>query len=106
MSKRKLLLVGGCILLAGCAAALWLQLRSRDRITYDSFATIQMGMTREEVQEILGGPPGQYVPLKMCVLRGMDPAEEWDGAEAVVLVEFDKNNRVVRKEIYTRRWGP
>jgi hypothetical protein len=106
MSSRRLILMSGCLLVAGCVAMLWLQFRNQDRINYDSYVAIHVGMPRDEVQEILGGPPGAYVPLKMCVLRGHDPREEWDGAQAVILVEFDRNGRVVRKEIRTRRWEP
>ncbi len=49
--------MGLAVLLA--AGALALRPRS-DRITFDNFSRIQEGMSRAEVEAILGGPPGDY----------------------------------------------
>jgi len=44
---------------AGVVFALWLT-RPIDHVNQDSYGKLQIGMTRQDVEEILGGGPGDY----------------------------------------------
>jgi hypothetical protein len=61
---------------------------------------ISIGMTRDQVEDVLGGPPGDY--------RTRDPItpdvglyyvfwDKWKGDRGMILVEFDSDNRVIDK---------
>jgi hypothetical protein len=67
---------------------------------------IEEGMTQDEVEAILGGPPGDYRSQTFHEVNflagslGMPPAgrmEEWLGNEGKILVVFDDKNRVAWK---------
>jgi hypothetical protein len=59
MRRRKLFgaLAGLAILVAAGALVLWPR---PDRITQENFDRIRAGMSRAEVEAVLGGPPGDY----------------------------------------------
>jgi hypothetical protein len=61
MRRRRLLLGAGLLLLLGAAVAIraWRAL-PKHRITWESYDQIRFHMTAEEVQRILGVPPGEY----------------------------------------------
>jgi hypothetical protein len=100
MSKRRCGWLVGLTVLAG-TAALWLSLvLGGDRITWRSFQRIQVGMTQKEVEAILGGPPGEYAVPKIGLTRFTPPEGEWWGAEAIIVIEFTKERRVLRKWLY------
>ena len=77
-----------------------------------NFERIRDGMTLQEVENLLGGPPGNYsrIPDKEAGLWTIDPdrpdlnrqffigREVWSGDELAVAVWFDDQGRVVRKE--------
>jgi hypothetical protein len=58
--RRRLLLVGlGALALLGCGLIVWLTY-PRHRLNQASYERIEVGMTLEEVEAILGGPAADY----------------------------------------------
>src|SRR5262245_40711012 len=101
----------------------WLYRRPHPQITEENFRKIKHGMTQQEVESILGGPPGDYASGiqyhcmscqgSTCSLFDNDrhgwkaiPPEQiqpyfpngritiWRGAEIAIGVEFDGNGTV------------
>ena len=121
--KRKLkwTAVVFAVVLLGFGAAIFLW--PRDRITAESWEKIQLGMTVEEVQDILGGPGNDFKEAedlydRVVAKSGKEPldhaslryepdkqfAEEetkvmrvWVGREAVIGIVFDPENCVKKK---------
>jgi hypothetical protein len=93
---------------------LWYALSLRPGITQANYQRIREGMTLQEVENLLGGPPGNYsrIPDKEAALWTIDPdrpdldrqffigREVWVGNEWAVAVWFDDEERVARKESY------
>jgi hypothetical protein len=128
--KRKLkwIAVVLFVLLLGFGTVLFLW--PRDRITVESWQKIRIGMTEEEVAEILGGPGmtneegfAQYVALEKELGRPPfeceDPRMEepkvwphhlvtgsriWTGRRGIIFIELDQENRVCCKEFQGGRW--
>jgi hypothetical protein len=83
-------------------------------ITRASFNRIQLRMTREQVEGVLGGPPGlyaggkefceancgPYIPLAMGADLGDPSVKLWFGRDIAVGVRFDEANRVIWKAAY------
>jgi len=110
MKRKRLLLIFGClaaVLLAGYAT-LWLT-APRHRITKESYDAIQIGMTEQEVEAVLGARAG--VHTSRCdtgsygIGRCGDPmlgkdikaGKEWVTEAVSVYIFFDENGRVARK---------
>jgi hypothetical protein len=72
-------------------------------ITPETFDRIKDGMTRSEVEAILG-PPGDYTtgdPIHAISMIGIgDDDLCWDTDVALVLVGFDKAGRVYRRQYH------
>jgi hypothetical protein len=95
----------GCFgVLAVGAALVWLAATPRHRITHEAFGEIQMGMSREQVNQVLGGPPGDYGPGKGEILLGGFTnghhdadvkREEWLAGHMAIYVLFNKEGTVV-----------
>lgn len=71
-------------------AAVW----PRTAITRENAARIKVGMTRQEVETILGGPPreeGGHYPVFMV---SGPPREEWATPAIVIFVFFDGDGTV------------
>src|SRR5262249_35822365 len=104
-------------LMTGGGFLLW----PRDRITEESWAKIQIGMTQKEVEEILGGSgisdknrmkaleeefPERRVNMKTAFTKREEGRGEtelvrvWIGRRAFVKIEFDQNAHVKGKTIY------
>jgi outer membrane protein assembly factor BamE (lipoprotein component of BamABCDE complex) len=62
---------------------------------------VQVGMTRAQVEHVLGGPPGDY-RTRDSFTRNVGLYyvfwDEWKGDGGMILVEFDGNGRVCDKE--------
>ena len=122
MNKRRLLtlMTIGVLALLACAALLFLLPKPID-VTEASCGRIQPGMTRTEVEAILGGPPGDYETGKRGivldrygngVLMEEGRMEEWGGDEGFLQIGFDENDSVLwtrfvsagRRRTFIERW--
>ena len=63
---------------------------------------VQCGMTRAEVEAILGGPPGNYTGVFFkkdvsvpVTVAGSASRQQWTGTRGVLLVFFDEHQRVM-----------
>jgi len=113
----------------------WLYRRPHPQITVENFRKIKHGMTQQEVESILGGPPGDYASgvqvQYFCMScegstgslfedahgRKAIPPEQiqpffpngritiWRGTECAIGVEFDGNGTVFRMGIGLG-WAP
>jgi hypothetical protein len=109
MGMRKRIVLSLGMLVTLCAIGLlglqWLT-ASRHHITAANIAKISPGMSQEDVQGLLGAPPGYEAPGRMCggiCLTGLDEGlwqrgkhECWVGEEVAVLVFFDAEGHVLR----------
>jgi hypothetical protein len=89
MTRRRLLLALGGVLVVLTAAGI----SRRRRISLIRVGEIREGMRQEEVEAILGGPPGDYkthdiVFTKGWPLRGNAQTREWVTDDGLVLVVF------------------
>jgi hypothetical protein len=86
----------------------------RRNITADAYARIQLGMTQEEVEGILGVPPGDYAWgewLKNDTLVSADfkssndrlRYELWHGSGVRIAIGFDQQSKVVSKTYWIER---
>lgn len=100
-------LLAALLFLAGAGALLWLN-TPRHRISRESFEKIQVGMTRAEVEEILGVPPGDYGPGNTYALLNQSRGATfptgwstvaWKAGDMSVLVAYDLEGRVAWKKL-------
>ena len=109
------LLAAGVLAFLACAAV-QLVLPKPPRISQASCDRIQPGMTRAEVEALLGAPPGDYetgrrgIVLDLYgsgVLMREGRREEWGGDEGFIQVGFDEDERVLWKRFVPtgRRWN-
>jgi hypothetical protein len=109
MRRRTLLVVlaGLAVVVAVGVVALWPQ--AVDRVTKESYDRIHAGMTRTEVEAILG-PPGDYSSgptsggidyggILEARMRGSD-AGSWNGDTGEILLTFDE------RRVTTMHFGP
>jgi hypothetical protein len=74
------------------------------RICLESYETIQEGMTRHQVEAILGGPPRWEVESKRSGGKlifqafNKDRGAQWWGQKCVISVFYDRKGVVCRKE--------
>src|SRR5262249_25943730 len=88
----------------GTALLLW----PRDRITAESWQKIRIGMTEEEVAEILGEPGMTSEEAARQFLRlenelGQPRLKAWTGRRGVMFIELDQENQVRWKHFERRR---
>ena len=113
MRNRRFWLLGmagsACLVALGIV---WL-LEFRSGITKSNYRRIREGMTLQEVETVLGGPPGNYsrFPDKEAGLWTIDAdrpdlnreffigREVWVGNELAVAVWFNDEERVQKKEV-------
>jgi hypothetical protein len=111
MRRKPVVCVGTMIVIAAitfCAVALSIMTREPRKITFsqDLANQISMGMTRDEVQAILGRPPGDYTtgpcdepPLgSRAFIR-----DKWFSDTGVIIVLFNDRERVVAVEFWPMR---
>jgi hypothetical protein len=128
--KRKLkwlaIVLAVSLLGFGTALLLW----PRDRITAESWQKIRIGMTENEVAEILGGPgmsskEAEAENERLQKELGRPPfvnedrwAEEpegklplgstvkiWRGRRGIIIIDLDKDNHVYWKQFQGVRWS-
>jgi hypothetical protein len=106
MRKRLLVLAGIAVAAAVMVPAAlevhtYRQMLARGRlIDQEHCERIQKGMRQDEVEAILGGPPGDFttqpVAFGVPCLTGLPRLrwEHWVGNRAMILVRFDEQDRV------------
>jgi outer membrane protein assembly factor BamE (lipoprotein component of BamABCDE complex) len=94
--RKRLLVALGTVFALGAVTAL-LASRPRVSVSRSSFDMVRKGMSREQVQGILGAPPSDYstedaarIPLGTSYWD----YEEWTCDEAMLLLRFDQQGRV------------
>jgi hypothetical protein len=110
VQKRIEALAVGLLVVGIAALLLWPEPPEPDRVTQENFDRISDGMSRAEVEAILGPPgdstsepPSQLYPSLKSL--GLD----WDADTAWVSIGFDDSGGVVRKRFYSmsrREQGP
>jgi hypothetical protein len=105
MRKRlRLLLVGIALVLLGGLLTLWLAV-PKHRVNWDSYATVEIGMTRDQVDAVFGVPPGDYSNGEGATLLPDDwgdGCERWVCDDWMFYIDFDERNRV-REKSHSRR---
>lgn len=99
MARRRLFYVVSCLL---AFVVVWLvheEVKRSLRPNRDRFARVQRGMSRDQVLDIVGGPPGDYRtdPHRFSIshhsLWKLD-AKNWISDDGYLLVTFDDSDRV------------
>ena len=88
------------IVLGVAAAIVIIYFVTRPRLNVEGFGVLQRGMTQEEIEKILGGPPGNYGFGKPTISKIAPTGvafrtEEWIGESMCVSVRFDEAGRSV-----------
>jgi hypothetical protein len=95
--KMRLAMAGIGLAVTACIVAFCI---SPSRITYESYQQIRVGMSRPQVERILGGPARQEVkasPLSSYIWERLPGTEEWWGEEGVISVRFDAADKASEK---------
>jgi hypothetical protein len=99
------------LLLTGLAGVLSLLVSSRDKpgVTLANFEKLKAGMTRAEVEELLGGPPGEYGDPRWRTASEIDPSDEspdvWSRDGWVIVIYFGDDGRLRSKQIHNAMEG-
>jgi hypothetical protein len=98
MRKRWLAALAIALLLVGVIFPLLFPRPSK--VTRAAYERIEKGMSREEVEAILGGPPGDYTTRP--TLPGLTTADSildtgWWGDEGIILLDFNDSGAVTQK---------
>src|SRR6478736_2862384 len=97
MMRRSLIVIPSAILvlIAALAAVTWFSLRHN--ITPAAADEIKLGMTRAEVESLLGGPPGRYNRWRRVMFlvpwstAGMMPGDNtWIADDFAVIIRYDR----------------
>jgi outer membrane protein assembly factor BamE (lipoprotein component of BamABCDE complex) len=111
MKRRRVVLLGaGVLALLACDLAIWATL-PRPGITKGNYGRLKEGMTRQEVQDILGCPPGDYngtvrdreyayAFLSHAITLSSPKQEFWIGERVAVMAEFDQQGKLFQKGLY------
>src|SRR5439155_19845853 len=69
------------------------------------YESIELHMSRTEVESIMGGPPGYYIPAELVPCTILDSSrlpngevEQWTTCEGEILVGFDNEGKVLDKK--------
>lgn len=102
MLRRRVIVIVILLIVAGSVAGLWFS-RESEPICRASFDRIHEGMTQKMVEEILGGPAGDFrkhhrgfLHIEFIGQEGQQQA--WHGDLGSVFVWFDEPGRVIGKE--------
>src|SRR5262249_9340588 len=103
MRRRTIALIAGSLVLAGIGLSL-ARSREEKRLYVENFSRIGNGMTQEEVEDLLGGSPGNYGRYKtgMMTLEGViappgSVEKIWCNDARRFEIYFDQDRRVVLK---------
>jgi len=100
--KVRLAFASAIIALLIGVAAVWFYEVNRSRISFEGYQKIQEGMTQQEVEAILDGPPRWEVEAKdlrdeLIFHEDRKLASEWWGRNGLITVLYDANGRVSKK---------
>jgi len=111
VKRRRYWLGGSVVLLALVALAFFLARDSKVHFTQRQCNRIQAGMTRQEVEAVLGMPPGNYrtrpftdgqdgaiAGCLFVALQGKQPIGFWLGDAGAIVVWFDERGIVTDKD--------
>lgn len=105
--RRTLILAASCTVI--CMLLAWLFFPRSGRINRAGFERIEEGMTRQEVEEILGSAPGDFTVVKnpmaplVTWLRPLDAKnwpwerQQWLSDAGEIEVTFDCEGKVIHK---------
>jgi hypothetical protein len=104
MSRRRFFLSG--VAAAALVGAVW-WFWPRTLITAENFARLAPGMTRAEVEGILGGPAGDYSSRADDVCNRVSTVNPrpgvvthwWGGNEVIILVDIGPDDRVAATDM-------
>ena len=106
---RSIAIAGGVCLFLLMVSWFWALKPAPSRISAGTLDKIQPGMARAEVEELLGGPPGDYSRQQMIydpedpfVPTGqaddaelsLSPEDQWRGERLMIVVDFDGAGKV------------
>jgi hypothetical protein len=96
------------LVLVACAMVLLFRPTKGSDISFANYQKLTIGMTRQQVENILGGPAREEVYPTWFAKTGKWPWEEWWGREGTVYVAFDLAGRAwdIRFERYTSPHTP
>ena len=121
--RRKLLVVATVVV--ACAVLVLLLVVTRrsaevkNHISHDGFEQIAKGMARQEVEALLGVPPGDYVTEPVHFVRpvgarliedlkmppaGPETEVTWQGNGGRIVVWFDEQDKVARRVYFPAAW--
>jgi hypothetical protein len=91
MKRRVILLYGAVLgLLVGTFVFFVGANRSHSRINHENFDRIHVGMAKDDVYSLLGGPPRSEVP----VLLQSGPGDVWLSRELTITICYDANDLI------------
>jgi outer membrane protein assembly factor BamE (lipoprotein component of BamABCDE complex) len=115
--KRRLIAAATALAVAVGVAAFCTSRGKQGSITVAQYQKIQVGMTRQQVYDLLGGPPRNESNVCLCAYHTSDrywwdslfrsevgPGEWW-GPDIVVDITFDGQNKVCGKWFRTHEHG-
>src|ERR1700722_20570398 len=83
-------------------------------ITIDAYKRIEVGMTRQQVEEILGGPYRNesahqwelyHTNWNTCLKATAGP-DQWWGPDIIITISFDAQDKVCGKNFKSHYYGP
>lgn len=98
--RRAALAAAGCILVGAAAIGVHEHVYvRRHSVNYDDYQRITRGMTKKEVERLLGGPPGDYSTGSIVTISSgncwwTDQDAKWIGDKGVVIVRFKDDGTV------------
>jgi hypothetical protein len=106
VTRWRLLLGVGLLAVIGVGVVVgWRAATTPAGVNRVSYLRIGQGMRREQVEAILGGPPGNYrsagesaISCESWLHRIGDRRERWDGDDGDALITFDQDSRVCSRE--------
>ena len=100
MSRKRVRWLVALLLILGIALVLfwWFYLRPPFGITQRSFAKIQVGMSLEEVEAIIGRPPSRVDEYPGPTRGTTVSLLHWFGSETTIKVILDETGVVLTKE--------
>jgi hypothetical protein len=104
--KKRLALAWIVLALTVCAAAF---VRPGSYITLDAYQRIEVGMTHQQVEEVLGGPPrdeSAYTTTLTHFCKWPGRRLDWWGPDIAIYITFDDQAKVCDKKFMAHDFGP